>query len=87
MIPEKIRSDTLCKCGYPSLHDILAILLVALVSPVLANIYLHYVLDLWFERVVKPGCEGQAHIIRFADDFVWHLPVQEGRQKILSGVA
>jgi group II intron reverse transcriptase/maturase len=40
------------------------------VSPVLANIYLHYVLDLWFERVVKPRCRGQAYIIRFADDFL-----------------
>ena len=38
------------------------------VSPVLANIYLHYVLDLWFERVVKARCRGQAYIIRFADD-------------------
>jgi group II intron reverse transcriptase/maturase len=40
------------------------------ISPVLANIYLHYVLDLWFERVVKPRCQGQAHLIRYADDFV-----------------
>jgi len=40
------------------------------ISPMLANIYLHYVLDLWFEKVVKPRCQGQAHIIRFADDFV-----------------
>lgn len=40
------------------------------ISPVLANIYLHYVLDLWFERVVKPRCEGQAQLIRYADDFV-----------------
>lgn len=40
------------------------------VSPILANRYLHYVLDHWFERVVKPHCQGQAHIIRFADDFV-----------------
>jgi RNA-directed DNA polymerase len=40
------------------------------ISPVLANIYLHYVLDLWFEKVVKPRCRGQAHVIRFADDFV-----------------
>jgi RNA-directed DNA polymerase len=39
------------------------------VSPVLANIYLHYALDLWFERVVKPRCRSQAHIIRYADDF------------------
>jgi group II intron reverse transcriptase/maturase len=40
------------------------------ISPILAKIYLHYVLDLWFERVVKGRCEGQAHIIRYADDFV-----------------
>ncbi len=40
------------------------------ISPILANIYLHYALDHWFERVVKAHCQGQAHIIRFADDFV-----------------
>jgi len=40
------------------------------VSPVLANIYLHYVLDLGFERVVKPRCRGPAYMIRFADDCV-----------------
>jgi len=41
-----------------------------IVSPVLANIYLHYALDLWFERVVKNRCAGEAFIIRYADDFV-----------------
>jgi len=41
-----------------------------IVSPVLANIYLHYVLDLWFEKVVKPRCEGEAYLCRYADDFV-----------------
>jgi len=41
-----------------------------IVSPVLANIYLHYALDLWFERRIKPHCRGEAMIIRFADDFV-----------------
>lgn len=40
------------------------------ISPILANIYLHYALDHWFEKVVKPHCQGQAYIIRFADDFV-----------------
>lgn len=40
------------------------------ISPILANIYLHFVLDLWFQKRVQPNCEGQAHIIRFADDFV-----------------
>ena len=41
-----------------------------IVSPILANVYLHYVLDLWFEKVVKRHCHGEARLIRFADDFV-----------------
>jgi RNA-directed DNA polymerase len=41
-----------------------------IVSPVLANIYLHYVLDLWFEHVIKPQNQGRCLMIRFADDFV-----------------
>jgi group II intron reverse transcriptase/maturase len=40
------------------------------VSPVLANIYLHYALDLWFERVVRPQQQGRCRMIRYADDFV-----------------
>jgi len=39
-------------------------------SPLLANIYLHYVLDLWFERKVKPRQFGVCHLIRYADDFI-----------------
>ena len=41
-----------------------------LISPVLANVYLHYVLDMWFDKVVKKNCKGEAHIVRSADDFV-----------------
>jgi RNA-directed DNA polymerase len=41
-----------------------------IVSPVLANVFLHYALDLWFLKVVKPRCRGEACLIRFADDFV-----------------
>ncbi|EPJ43001.1 MAG: RNA-directed DNA polymerase (Reverse transcriptase) [Osedax symbiont Rs1] len=40
------------------------------ISPVLANIYLHYALDLWFEERVKPRLKGRAMLIRYADDFV-----------------
>ena len=40
------------------------------ISPVLANMYLHYVLDLWFERRFKRHCRGEAYLIRFADDYV-----------------
>ena len=39
-------------------------------SPLLGNIYLHYVLDAWFEREVKPRLRGAATLIRYADDFV-----------------
>ena len=42
----------------------------SVISPLLANIYLHYVLDLWFERKVKPQCKGYVRLIRYADDFV-----------------
>lgn len=41
-----------------------------IISPVLANVYLHYALDLWFEKVVKKQSEGSAFICRYADDFV-----------------
>ena len=41
-----------------------------LISPILANIYLHYVLDLWFELYIKIKCKGGAYLVRYADDFV-----------------
>ncbi len=40
------------------------------ISPLLANIYLHYALDLWFEKVYHKSCAGYARLIRYADDFV-----------------
>lgn len=40
------------------------------ISPLLANIYLHYTLDLWFEKVYRKSCTGYARLIRYADDFV-----------------
>lgn len=41
-----------------------------LISPVLANVYLHYVLDLWFEKYVKGNLTGDAYYVRYADDFL-----------------
>ena len=40
------------------------------ISPILANIYLHYVLDDWFEQEVRPRMCGRAFIVRYADDFI-----------------
>lgn len=42
----------------------------ACLSPLLANVYLHYVLDEWFEMDVKPCLRGQAYLVRYADDFI-----------------
>ncbi len=36
----------------------------------LSNLYLHYVLDLWFERVVRSHLRGEAYLVRYIDDFV-----------------
>lgn len=40
------------------------------VSPCLANVYLHYVLDLWFEKKIRKQLRGKAHLVRYCDDFV-----------------
>ena len=40
------------------------------ISVLLSNVHLHYVLDLWFERVVKPRLRGEAYLVRYIDDFV-----------------
>ena len=41
-----------------------------LISPILANVYLHYVLDLWFEKFIKSKCKGEVYLVRYADDFL-----------------
>lgn len=51
-----------------------------IISPILANVYLHYVLDLWFEKVVRKQCRGQAYIVRYADDFVCCFQYQQDAQ-------
>jgi group II intron reverse transcriptase/maturase len=52
-----------------------------IVSPILANVYLHYALDVWFEKVVKPQCKGEACLIRYADDFVCAFEYQAEAEK------
>jgi RNA-directed DNA polymerase len=51
------------------------------ISPVLANIYLHYVLDLWFTDVVKPRCKARAFMCRFADD---GAPRRRGKEAVMA---
>jgi hypothetical protein len=50
-------------------------------SVVLSNLYLHYVLALWFERVVKPRLQGEAYLIRSIDDFVVCFQYQADAQR------
>jgi group II intron reverse transcriptase/maturase len=53
------------------------------VSPLLSNVFLHYVLDLWFERDVKPRLRQRAFLVRYADDFVIGFRDQRDAQRVL----
>jgi RNA-directed DNA polymerase len=53
------------------------------ISPVLANIFLHHVLDEWFEREVQPRLKGRSFLTRFADDFVIGCELEADAQKIM----
>lgn len=52
-----------------------------IVSPVLVNMYLHYVIDLWFHKVYLRGCRGEGCMIRYADDGVWAFEYREDAEK------
>ena len=57
-----------------------------LISPVLANVYLHYVLDLWMEKAVKPKLRGEAYYVRYADDFLILFQYEDEAQKVLEAL-
>jgi RNA-directed DNA polymerase len=52
------------------------------ISPMFANLYLHYVLDEWFEREVQPRLSGRAYLIRYADDFVIGFTNQKDAHRV-----
>jgi RNA-directed DNA polymerase len=54
------------------------------ISPLLANIVLHYVLDDWFEREVRPRLKGEAFLIRYADDFVIGVAREDDARRIMA---
>lgn len=56
----------------------------SVLSPLLGNVYLHYVLDLWFDREVKPRLRGKACLVRYADDFVIALERQDDAQRVMA---
>jgi RNA-directed DNA polymerase len=53
------------------------------ISPLLANIFLHYVLDEWFEKEVRPRLKGEAFLIRYADDFVIGVARADDARRIM----
>jgi RNA-directed DNA polymerase len=54
------------------------------VSPMLSNIFLHYVLDEWFEREVQPRMQGRSFLIRYADDFVMGFSCEEDARRAMT---
>lgn len=55
-------------------------------SPMLSNIFLHYVLDVWFEKEIRPKLRGESHLVRYADDFIFMVQYAEDAQVILSAL-
>ena len=51
-------------------------------SPALSNVFLHYVLDLWFEKKIRPQARGACYLVRYADDFVCMVQYQDDAQYI-----
>jgi len=56
----------------------------SVLSPLLGNIYLHYVLDLWFEREIKPRLRGEACLVRYADDFAMTFELQDDARRVMA---
>jgi group II intron reverse transcriptase/maturase len=54
------------------------------ISPVLSNLFLHYVLDDWFAREVQPRLKGKSFLIRYADDFVMGFACEEDARRVLA---
>ena len=58
-----------------------------IVSPILANIYLHYALDVWFDQTVKAHCRGAAYLCRYADDFVCAFELEADAERFYNVLA
>lgn len=56
------------------------------ISPLLANVYLHYVVDRWFERVVKPRLRGSGFLIRYADDLVIVIAREDDAERVMEAL-
>jgi RNA-directed DNA polymerase len=50
-------------------------------SPIFGNIYLHYIIDLWFEKLVRKACKGESYMIRYADDSIFCFQYKEDAER------
>jgi len=56
------------------------------ISPVLANVYLHYVLDLWYEKLVRERCKGEVYYVRYADDFLLMFQYEKEARDVMAAL-
>ncbi len=56
------------------------------ISPVLANVYLHYVLDLWYDRVIRKQCRGEVYYVRYADDFLMLFQYENEAREVMEAL-
>jgi hypothetical protein len=54
------------------------------ISPILANVYLHEVLDIWFDREVRPRLSGEARLVRYADDAVLLFALEDDARRVMA---
>ena len=59
----------------------------SVLSPMLGNIYLHYVLDLWFERDVRPRMRGKTCLVRYCDDFIIGFERRDDAERVMRVIA
>jgi len=58
----------------------------SVLSPLLGNVYLHYVLDLWFETVVRPRLRGRAMLVRYCDDFLITFEREDDARRVMAAL-
>jgi len=56
------------------------------ISPVLANVYLHYVLDMWYEKVLRKRCKGEVYYVRYADDFLLMFQYENEAHEVMAAL-
>jgi len=78
------RAQLLTRDAYLEMPGLVCNIVGGVLSPLLANIFLHEVLDVWFERDIKPRLKGRAVLIRYADDAVLGFSREEDARRVLA---